>query len=72
MEKILERLTCKTVNLDAKVMSDLRKYREAVGSLIYLTTCKTSFEFYSKLIVTILNVVRYLRGTSDRVVFQKM
>lgn len=51
--KYLKGLTCKTVNLephlmnknwidDAKIMNNVRKYREAVWSLIYLTTCTRS------------------------------
>ena len=49
----LKGLTCKTLNLepylvnknlidDAKITNEVRKYREAVWSLIYLTTCTRS------------------------------
>ena len=64
---------------DAQVMSDVKKYREAVGSLIYLTTCtRPDLSFVvSKLSqyftepteeqwTTVKHVMRYLKGTSEK------
>ena len=93
VEKILERFEmedCKPratpceVKLDytgnLEVMCDVRKYREAVGSLIYLTTCTRpdlSFvvsrlsQYFSKPTeeqwTTVKHVLRYLKATSDKV-----
>ena len=63
-------------------MPDVKKYREAVGSLIYLTTCtcpdlcfvvsKLSQHFADPTDehwVTVKHVLRYLRGTADKQVF---
>lgn len=64
---------------DAPKMADVTMYREAVGSLIYLTTCtrpdlcfvvgKLSQNFAEpsdEHWVTVKHVLRYLRGTSDK------
>lgn len=64
---------------DAALMSDVSRYREAVGSLIYLTVCtRPDLSFIvSKLsqyfneptdrhFGTVKHVLRYLRGTSDK------
>lgn len=64
---------------DAKMMNDARKYREVVGSLIYLTTCtRPDLSFVvSKLSqyftepteeqwITVKHVLRYLKGTIDK------
>ena len=64
---------------DAPKMVDVRKYREAVGSLLYLTTCtrpdlcfvvsKLSQHFAEPTDEhwgTVKHVLRYLRGTSDK------
>ena len=64
---------------DAVKMCDVKMHREAVGSLIYLTTCtRPDLSFVvSKLSqyfcepteeqwVTVKNVLRYLRGTTNR------
>ena len=64
---------------DAPKMDDVRKYREAVGSLIYLATCtrpdlcfvvgKLSQHFANPTDenwVTVKHVLRYLRGTTDK------
>lgn len=92
VEKILERFDmqqCRTretpcdtkldYSEDAPKMSDVKKYREAVGSLIYLTTCtrpdlcfvvsKLSQHFADPTEehwVTVKHVLRYLRGTADK------
>lgn len=63
----------------APKISDVKKYREAVGSLIYLTTCtrpdicfvvnKLSQHFADPTDehwVTVKHVLRYLRGTADK------
>ena len=60
----------------AEIMSDARKYREVVGSLIYLTTCTRSdlsfvvsklSQYFSEpteeLGTTVKHVLRYLKGT---------
>ncbi len=65
---------------DAKLMTDVTRYREAVGSLIYLTVCTRpdlSFivsklsQYFSKPTEqqwsTVKHVLRYLKGTSDKV-----
>ncbi len=82
-------LTRKIVNLerqqklnftdDAEMMSDVRKCREAVGSLIYLTTCtgpdlsfvvsKLSQYFTEPMEeewTTVKRVLRYLKGTTEK------
>ncbi|XP_032887148.1 uncharacterized mitochondrial protein AtMg00810-like [Amblyraja radiata] len=64
---------------DAEMMTDVRKYREVVGSLIYLTTCTRpdlSFvvsklsqyftELTEKQWATVKHVLRYLRGTIEK------
>lgn len=64
---------------DAALMSDVSRYREAVGSLIYLTVCtRPDLSFVvSKLsqyftepteqhFGTVKHVLRYLRGTTDK------
>lgn len=64
---------------DAPKMTDVRKYREAVGSLIYLATCtrpdlcfvvgKLSQHFANPTEenwITVKHVLRYLRGTTDK------
>ena len=92
VEKILNRFdmqecrTCETpceqkidYSDDAPKMNDVRKYREAVGSLIYLATCtrpdlcfvvgKLSQHFANPTDenwVTVKHVLRYLRGTTDK------
>lgn len=66
-------------NDNAVKMSDIRMYREAVGSLIYLTTCTRpdrSFvvsrlsQYLAKPTeeqwVTVKHVFRYLKGTADK------
>ncbi len=63
----------------AEVMSDVRKYREAVGSLVYLSTCTRPDLSYvvSKLSqylseptieqwTTVKHVLRYLKGTKGK------
>ena len=95
VEKILERFDMQECRIretpcdpkldyseDAPKMSDVKKYREAVGSLIYLTTCtrpdlcfvvsKLSQHFADPTDehwVTVKHVLRYLRGTADKQVF---
>ncbi len=92
VEKILERFdmqNCKSratpceqkLNCtdNAEVMSDVRKYREAVGSLIYLATCTRpdlSFvvsklsQYFTRPTVeqwnTVKRVLRYLKGTQNK------
>lgn len=92
VEKILERFdmqNCKPRSTpcelklaytdDAEKMTDVRKYREAVGSLIYLSVCtRPDLSFVvSKLSqyfaeptdeqwVTVKHVLRYLKGTVDK------
>lgn len=92
VEKILERFNMQECRIretpcdqkldyseDAPKMSDVKKYREAVGSLIYLTTCtrpdlcfvvsKLSQHFADPTDehwVTVKHVLRYLRGTADK------
>ena len=92
VEKILERFNvqdCKPRSTpcelklnytgDAALMSDASMYREAVGSLIYLTVCTRpdlSFvvsklsQYFNEPTVehfcTVKHVLRYLRGTSDK------
>ena len=92
VEKILERFDMQECRIretpcdqkldyseDAPKMSDVKKYREAVGSLIYLTTCthpdlcfvvsKLSQHFADPTEehwVTVKHVLRYLRGTTDK------
>lgn len=64
---------------DAPKMLDVRKYREVVGSLIYLATCTRPdlCFFVSKLSqhfaeptdeqwATVKHVLRYLKGTTDK------
>ena len=64
---------------DAALLSDVSMYREAVGSLIYLTVCTRpdlSFivsklsQYFNQPTVehfcTVKHVLRYLRGTSDK------
>ena len=64
---------------DAEVMDDVKKYREAVGSLIYLATCtRPDLSFVvSKLSqyftrpttdqwTTVKHVLRYLKGTQNK------
>ena len=64
---------------DAEVMEEVRKYREVVGSLIYLATCtrpdlgfvvsKLSHYFSNpteEQWVTVKHVLRYLKGTSNK------
>lgn len=64
---------------DAKLMDDVRKYREAVGSLIYVTVCTRpdlSFvvsklsQYFTKPTEqqwgTVKHVLRYLKGTSNK------
>lgn len=89
VEKILERFDMQECRVrdtpcdqkldyteDAPKMVDVKKYREAVGSLIYLTTCTRPDLCFvvSKLSqyfaeptdwVTVKHVLRYLRGTAD-------
>ena len=92
VEKILERFNmqdCKPRSTpceqklnytdDAALMSDVSRYREAVGSLIYLTVCtRPDLRFIvSKLsqyftepteqhFCSVKHVLRYLRGTKDK------
>ena len=69
---------------DAPKSSDVENCREAVGSLIYLITCtrpdlcfvvsKLSQHFADPTDehwVTVKHVLRYLRGTADKHLFQK-
>lgn len=64
---------------NAEVMSDVRKYREAVGSLIYLSTCTRPDLSYvvSKLSqnlsestiepwITVKHALKYLKGTKEK------
>ena len=64
---------------DAVKMTDIRMYREAVGSLIYLTTCtRPDLSFVVSRLsqylaepteeqwVTVKHVLRYLKGTADK------
>lgn len=64
---------------NAEVMSDVRKYRELVGSLIYLATCTRpdlSFvvsklsQYFTRPTTeqwnTVRHVLRYLKGTQDK------
>lgn len=64
---------------DAELMDDVKKYREAVGSLIYLATCTRpdlSFvvsklsQYFTKptieLWTTVKHVLRYLKGTQNK------
>ena len=64
---------------DCELMTDITKYREAVGSLLYLTTCTRpdlSFivgklsQYFSRPSLeqwtTVKHVLRYLKGTSDK------
>lgn len=66
-------------NGDAVKMKDIRMYREAVGSLIYLTTCtRPDLSFVVSRLsqylaepteeqwVTVKHVLRYLKGTADK------
>ena len=66
-------------NDDAIRMTDIRMYREAVGSLIYLTTCtRPDLSFVVSRLsqylakpteeqwVTVKHVLRYLKGTADK------
>ena len=97
VEKILERFNrqdCKPRSTpceqklnytdDAPLMSDVSRYREAVGSLIYLTVCirpdlsfivfKLSQYFTEPTeqhFCTVKHVLRYLRGTKDKGLFYR-
>lgn len=64
---------------DAVKMEDVRRYREAVGSLIYLTTCtRPDLSFVVSRLsqyfaepteeqwVTVKHVLRYLKGTAEK------
>lgn len=92
IEKILERFNMQECRIretpcdqkleyseDVPKMLDVKKYREAVGTLIYLTTCtrpdlcfvvsKLSQHFADPTDehwVTVKHVLRYLRGTADK------
>ncbi|XP_066542004.1 uncharacterized protein [Hoplias malabaricus] len=61
---------------DAEMMDNVRKYREAVGSLLYLATCtrpdlsfvvsKLSLFATEEQWTTVKHVLRYLKGTSEK------
>ena len=57
---------------DDDKLDDPRKYREAVGSLIYLTSCtRPDLSFAEEQWTTVKHVLKYLKGTNDKMLCYK-